>query len=121
MRRSCLAGVLLTAIIAAAIGSPVLFSSAIGDEQPKLEPGFRSHFNGKDLSGWHKNPEKIGHGTGGHWTVENGAITGEQDPPGSANGGILLTDETFGDFDVIFETNPDWGPCSGFFVRSTDK
>ena len=58
-----------------------------------LEPGFRWIFNGKNLDGWHKNREKIGHGTGGQWTVENGAITGRQDPPGSGNGGILLTDE----------------------------
>lgn len=91
------------------------------DEAPKLEPGFRWLFTGKDLKGWHKNPTKIGHGTGGSWTIENGAITGEQDPPGSGNGGIILSDETFGDFEVIFETNPDWGPCSGFFLRSTEQ
>lgn len=94
---------------------------ALTDDAPKLEPGFKSIFNGKDLAGWHKNPEKIGHGTGGKWEVEEGAITGEQDPPGSGNGGIILSDGTYGDFEVIFETNPDWGPCSGFFMRSTEK
>lgn len=86
-----------------------------------LEPGFRWIFNGKNLDGWHKNREKIGHGTGGQWTVENGAITGRQDPPGSGNGGILLTDAQFGDIEVIFEVHPDWGCDSGFFVRSTEK
>ena len=40
--------------------------------------GFKPLFNGKDLTGWHKNPAKIGHGTGGDWRVENGAIVGEQ-------------------------------------------
>ena len=54
--------------------------------------GWIELFNGKDLAGWHVNPEKIGHGTGGKWAVEQGAITGEQDPPGSGNGGILLPD-----------------------------
>ena len=29
--------------------------------------GWIELFNGKDLSGWHLNPEKIGHGTGGNW------------------------------------------------------
>jgi hypothetical protein len=85
------------------------------------KPGFRNLFNGTDLAGWHKNPAKIGHGTGGRWAVEQGVITGEQDPPGSGNGGILLTDETFGDFEVRFQTKPDWGVDSGFFLRSTDK
>src|SRR5438105_13501495 len=116
-----LAAVVLTASLAALAVSPAAFSVRAGDDQPKIEPGFRALFNGKDLTGWHKNPEKIGHGNGGLWIVESGAITGEQDPPGSGNGGILLTDETFGDFEVIFETNPDWGPCSGFFMRSTEK
>lgn len=109
------------AVLAAALAATAVRSPAKADDQARVEPGFRSLFNGKDLSGWHKNPEKIGHGNGGRWVVEVGAITGEQDPPASGNGGILLTDETFGDFEVIFETNPDWGPCSGFFMRSTER
>jgi len=80
-----------------------------------------SLFDGETLSGWHKNPEKIGHGTGGRWYVEGGAIVGEQDPPGSGNGGILLTDARFGDFELSIDMNHDWGPCSGLFLRSTDK
>ena len=27
-------------------------------------------FDGKTLTGWHKNPGRIGHGTGGVWKVE---------------------------------------------------
>lgn len=80
-----------------------------------------SLFNGKTLAGWHKNPTKIGHGTGGNWQVEEGLITGEQDPPGSGNGGILLTDRKFKNFEVSIDMKPDWGICSGFFVRSNDK
>lgn len=78
-------------------------------------------FDGKTLAGWHKNPRKIGHGTGGRWTVEDGAITGQQDPPGSGNGGILLTDRKFKNFEVTIDMKPDWGICSGFFLRSTDE
>ncbi|MFN8006299.1 MAG: DUF1080 domain-containing protein [Terriglobia bacterium] len=91
-----------------------------GQKKPKLEPGFRYLFNGKNLKGWHKNPTKIHHGTGGSWTVVNGAIVGQQDPPGSGNGGILLTDQKFGNFEVIFEVKPTWGMDSGFFLRSTE-
>ncbi|MFT4550546.1 MAG: hypothetical protein ACI9MB_004523, partial [Verrucomicrobiales bacterium] len=79
-----------------------------------------SLFDGKTLKGCHKNPNKIGHGTGGIWLAEDGTITGAQDPPGSGNGGILLTDEKFGDFELRLEIKPDWGVCSGLFLRSND-
>ena len=87
----------------------------------KREAGFKPVFDGKTLAGWHKNPEKIGHGTGGSWTVENGVIAGEQDPPGSGNGGILLTDKTYGNFELLIDMKPDWGVCSGLFVRSNNR
>ncbi|MEX2119802.1 MAG: DUF1080 domain-containing protein [Pirellulales bacterium] len=78
-------------------------------------------FDGESLEGWHKNPERIGHGTGGRWTVEDGTIAGEQDPPGSGNGGILLTDRKFGDFELVIDMKPDWGICSGLFLRSNER
>lgn len=77
-------------------------------------------FDGKSLAGWHKNPQKIGHGTGGVWRAEEGTITGEQDPPGSGNGGILLTDQKFDDFELLIDMKPDWGVCSGLFLRGND-
>jgi hypothetical protein len=85
------------------------------------EDGWITLFDGETLAGWHTNPERIGHGTGGRWQVEDGVITGEQDPPGSGNGGILLTDRKFGDFDLVLEMKPDWGCDSGVFVRSNDR
>ncbi len=84
--------------------------------------GWITLFNGKNLEGWHKNPEKIGHGTGGHWHVEpDGVLAGEQDPPGSGNGGILLTDRKFGDFELSLDIKPSWGVDSGIFIRGNDK
>jgi hypothetical protein len=83
--------------------------------------GWITLFDGKTLEGWHKNPEAIGHGTGGDWQVEDGAITGQQDPPGSGNGGILLTDKKFKDFELLIDIKPDWGVCSGLFFRGNDK
>jgi 3-keto-disaccharide hydrolase len=79
-------------------------------------------FNGKNLDGWHTNPAKIVHGTGGRWTVEQGGVlAGEQDPPGSGNGGLLLTDRKFGDFELELEMKPNWGSDSGVFLRANDK
>lgn len=94
--------------------SPRVFAAPAKD-------GFKHLFDGKSLKGWHKNPKRIGHGTGGIWRAENGAITGEQDPPGSGNGGILLTDRKFGDFELQIDMKPDWGVCSGLFLRGNDR
>jgi hypothetical protein len=87
------------------------------------EEGFVPIFDGTSLKGWHVS-SKTGHSrasqqqTGGKWVVENGAIVGSQDIPG--NGGIILTDESFGDFEVALEMNNDFGPDSGLFLRSTE-
>jgi hypothetical protein len=87
------------------------------------EPGFMPIFDGKTLNGWHVS-SKSGHSrasknqSGGKWVVEDGAIVGSQDIPG--NGGIVITDEQFGDFEVALEMNNDFGPDSGLFLRSTE-
>jgi len=77
------------------------------------EDEFRPLFDGETLDGW----EAItsGHGTGGDWTVADGAITGTQDKPG--NGGLLATTEPFGDFELRAEINPEWDLDSGLFLR----
>jgi hypothetical protein len=110
------------ALLALALGTLAVFGEASLGEEPTADgQGFIDLFDGETLDGWHKNPERIGHGTGGRWYVEDGAIVGEQDPPGSGNGGILLSDQKFGDFELVIDMNHDWGPCSGFFLRSNDR
>lgn len=82
------------------------------------DQGFVSIFDGKTLTGWHVSG-KTGHGKGGRWVVEDGAITGSQDVPG--NGGIVITDKAYGDFEVVLEMKNDFGPDSGLFLRSNEK
>ena len=115
-RRTFLAGMLSTGL-----AGGLLSSSAFGaDEKPAAdEDGFVPIFDGKTLAGWHTNKEKIFHGTGGKWQVEDGAITGGQDPPG--NGGMLMTDKQYGDFELLLDLNPDWGIDSGVFLRANEK
>jgi hypothetical protein len=87
------------------------------------EDGFVSLFDGQSLNGWHPSA-KTGHSrasknqSGGKWIVKDGAIIGSQDIPG--NGGLIITDEPFGDFEVVLEMNNDFGPDSGLFLRSTE-
>jgi hypothetical protein len=86
-------------------------------EKP-ADKGFTPLFDGKTLTGWHVSG-KTGHGTGGRWVVEDGAIVGSQDRPG--NGGILITDKEFGNYEIALEMKNDFGPDSGLFLRSTEK
>jgi hypothetical protein len=93
-----------------------------GDDKPS-DDGFLPIFNGKDLTGW-KVSAKTGHSrasknsTGGKWVVEDGAMVGSQDVPG--NGGIIITEKQYGDFEVVLEMKNDFGPDSGLFLRSTE-
>jgi hypothetical protein len=114
-RRTFLRGVVGTGLAAGLLRT----TAFAGAEAAADEQGFVPIFDGKTLSGWHTNPQKIFHGTGGKWQVEDGAITGEQDPPG--NGGMLMTDQEFGDFELLLELKPDWGIYSGVFLRTNPK
>jgi hypothetical protein len=104
-----------------ATSTAVVLGASLGSPALAAESDWIELFDGKTLAGWHKNPERIGHGTGGHWFVEDGAIQGEQDPPGSGNGGILLTDRQFKNFELKIDIKPDWGVCSGLFIRGNDQ
>lgn len=81
-------------------------------------------FDGKTLAGWTIGAE-TGHSrasknkSGGKWVVEGGAIIGSQDIPG--NGGIILTEKKYKNFEVSLEMNNDFGPDSGLFLRSNSK
>ncbi|GAB4359073.1 MAG: hypothetical protein OHK0021_03290 [Bryobacter sp.] len=75
-------------------------------------------FNGKDLTGWHIS-ESNHHGNTKAWTVENGIVKVMQDKPG--NGGILLTNKTYKNFELYAEVKPDWGCDGGIFLWSNEK
>jgi hypothetical protein len=99
---------------------------------------FTPIFDGKTLAGWHSVPRlpvprapglpgpnpttesyQRAAQTSGKWTVEDGAICGRQDPPGSGYGGYLLSDEVYGDFELLFEARPDWPADTGILVRAS--
>ena len=90
-----------------------LLPYALGAEVPE---GFRPIFNGQNLAGWHMSLTNH-HGDTKEWRVFEGALVGKQDREG--NGGILLTDDSFGDFEVYMEIKPDFGCDGGVFLRST--
>lgn len=89
----------------------------LGETAAQVPRGFKSLFNGKDLKGWHTS--KTSHqGTVGNFFVENGVITLKQNPYGQ--GGVLLTDKKFRDFELYIEVKIDSFCNGGIFIRSTE-
>lgn len=116
MRATHLKSLVLTCLL-----TGVVFPARADTNQ--VEQGFSPIFDGKTLAGWKVSAKTghsgaSGHKTGGLWKVVDGAIIGSQDIPG--NGGIIITEEQFGDFEVALEMNNDFGPDSGLFLRSTE-
>jgi hypothetical protein len=75
-------------------------------------------FNGKDLKGWHVS--RTSHqGTTPDFFVEDGAIVVKQSPYGQ--GGVLLTDKQYKNFELYIEVKIDSFCNGGIFIRSTES
>ena len=120
-------------------GGPIKLKETESPSKPKSPPeGFRSLFDGKTFNGWKPMPRlpvpqypgapfkwrleggqlEAARKNTGKWTIKNGAIVGGQEPPGSGKGAYLVSEETFGDFELIMDMNPDWKTDSGFLIRT---
>lgn len=96
-----------------ALLSASFFQLGVAGAQEKC---FERLDNGVDMMGW-KRSSTNHHGPGTGWTVEGGAFVGRQ--TAGNQGGILMTDKTYKDVEVIFQVKIDWGCDSGFFFRTT--
>lgn len=81
----------------------------------EIPRGFTSIFNHANIAGWHVSMTSH-HGDTTEWRIAEGALTGRQRPAG--NGGLLLTDDRYQDFEVHLEIKPDYGCDGGLFLRS---
>ncbi len=104
-----------------------------------MPEGFRSLFDGKTLDGWKMMPRlpvprypgapfnvdeawlKEASKNAGKWTVVDGAIVGEQNPPASGVGAYLVSEEKFADFELLVDIKPDWRTDTGFLIRTTPE
>lgn len=99
-------------------------------ERDNLPPaGFRALFNGKDLKGWHghfANPPELAQMSEQeradrrqtslsravqHWQVKAGVLTFD------GRGDSLVTDEEFGDFELLIDWKIEPGGDSGIYLR----
>lgn len=76
---------------------------------------FVSLFNGDDLEGWRRHMNLPVEQVGGKWEVVDGAIVGDQDPPG--HGGFLVTTDKYENYVLRLETKLDYPVDSGIFLR----
>jgi hypothetical protein len=101
-----------------AIVTSILFSLLTIQVSGQVPDGFKRLFNGKNLQGWHTS--RTSHqGAVGNFYVENGAITLKQHPYGQ--GGVLLTNKKFRDFELYVEAKIDSFCNGGIFLRSTES
>ena len=80
---------------------------------------FRNLLQDNSLDGWKIYPRGILRYTPGTeeyenawahkglWTVRDGILEGRQDPPGSGLGSYLVSNDTFEDFELIYEAKAD--------------
>jgi hypothetical protein len=90
-------------------GSPVRFKNVKVRPRSGAGTGWKSLFNGVDLSGW----QSIG--VSG-WSVNEGVLTGRTMPGGQV--GWLMSDKEYGDYDFEFEYKIAAGGNSGIFLRA---
>jgi hypothetical protein len=105
-REFCTAAALLSSL------TPAVAQESLNNE------GFRPIFDGSSLNGWKAYPRKPGDSNIGKWTVENGVISGGQDPPGSGMGAYLVSEEAFFNFELQLEARPDWPIDTGIYLRT---
>ena len=92
-------------------------AGAMSAQTGKIPEGFTPIFDGKTLKGWHLS-RTVHHGSTGNVFVENGEITLKQRPYGQ--GGLLLTDKRYHNFEFYVEVKAAWGCNSGLFLRSSE-
>jgi len=84
----------------------------------QIPAGFNPIFNGKDLKGWHIS-RTTHQGTTPNFRVENRSIVVTQKPFGQ--GGVLLTDKKYKNFEVYLEAKIDSFSNGGIFIRSSES
>lgn len=83
----------------------------------QIPDGFKPIFNGKNLKGWHIS-RTTHQGTTPSFTVEDGTIVARQQPLGQ--GGLLLTNKRYRNFELYLEVKIDSFANGGIFLRSNE-
>jgi hypothetical protein len=104
------------AVLASVLGV-IAVASQPAAQVGTIPAGLTPIFNGRTTDGWHWG-RTVHHGTTAIAKVEDGALVLQPFPFGQ--GGLLLTDKSYKDFDLYLEMKPDPNYNSGIFLRSTE-
>ena len=110
MRKSWILCLAIVCSVMCAASDP----AASGQEEAA---GFVALFDGGTLSGWRKLTSYSGEA--GKWEVIDGTIVGDQFPEGE--GGLLVTEDVYGDYELLAEVKADYPIDSGLFLRVQQK
>lgn len=97
-----------------------LLAGALHAQQNQLTPaeksaGWKLLFNGKDMSGW--DDPRVKNPPGDAWTIEDGCLKARARPRITED---LFTQDTFGDFELVFDWRISPGGNSGVKYRIQD-
>ncbi len=84
----------------------------------QIPEGFTPIFNAENLRGWHTSKTSH-HGTTGNFFVKDETLVMKQHPYGQ--GGVLLSDKKYGDFELYLEFKGEPGTNGGVFLRSNES
>ena len=96
----------------------VLFLCSCSAARVQVPEGFTPIFNGKNLDGWHIS-RTTHQGTTPDVRVEDGVLVLRQNPYGQ--GGVLLSDKKYKNFDLYLEAKIDSFTNGGIFIRSSES
>ncbi|QCR22245.1 DUF1080 domain-containing protein [Pontibacter sp. SGAir0037] len=99
-------------------GSLAAFICCLHVAEAQVPDGFKPIFNGKNLKGWHIS-RTTHQGTTPDVQVEDGAIVLRQQPYGQ--GGVLLSDRKYKNFELYLEAKIDSFSNGGIFIRSSES
>ncbi len=97
-------------------GKPDTVASQVDDS------GFVSIFNGKDMTGWWEDCQ-TGHTThkdvGAVWLVDPSQKSIYSQETAGGDGGILVTNKVYGNYEIVLDLWPTFGDDGGIFNRMT--
>jgi hypothetical protein len=100
------------------IFTPLIFFLHTCIAKAQVPVGFKAIFNGKNLKGWHIS-RTTHQGTTPDFRAEGGMMLVTQRPYGQ--GGVLLTDKKYKNFELYLEAKIDSFTNGGIFIRSSES